>query len=275
MIENISVDGINVRVGSVGSGPTVVYLHSGSGELGDFPFTAHLAEDGYTVVSPEFPGFGQSEQDPDVESISDAVFRTRRVLDALGIERAAGICGSSLGGWLAAELAVWYPGLSEALVLIDAVGLYVAEAPILDIFFNTPDVVQKAANPAGVDYMTALTDSLGGDFSEPSLVTHFLKSQAAIGRVGWSPYLHDPKLLSRLNGVTVPSLVVWGEDDRVVPVAHGRAYERALVGSRYVEVQGAGHSPALEQPERVASLVADFLANVSSLGTLATPSMRA
>ena len=259
MIENIQLDGLNVRVTRLGSGPQIVYLHSGNGELGDFPFVHELVDRGYSVVAPEFPGFGGSDIDPTMISIEDGVFRTNRVLRALGVDHAAALCGSSFGGWLAAELLVWWGDLADSLVLIDAAGLHLPDHPTLDIFFHPPELTTQAANPRGVDYMAALAPAIGDAMNEVGIMTHFIKAQAAVARVGWSPYLHDPKLPARLQSVSQPTLVLWGEEDGLVPIEHGRMYADLLSNATFTTIPETGHLPALEKPRETAGLVAEFV----------------
>jgi pimeloyl-ACP methyl ester carboxylesterase len=259
VIENIQLDGLNVRVTRLGTGPQIVYLHSGNGELGDFPFARELVDHGYSVIAPEFPGFGKSDIDPTMISIEDGVFRTNRVLRALGVDRAAALCGSSFGGWLAAELLVWWHDLADSLVLVDAAGLHLPEHPAIDIFFYPPEQTMQAANPHGVDYMAALAPAIGEAMDEVAIMTHFIKAQAAVARVGWSPYLHDPKLPARLQTVSQPTLVIWGEEDGLIPPEHGRKYADLLPNATLTTIPYTGHLPALEKPRETAALVAEFV----------------
>src|SRR5438105_10161862 len=106
-MESLSVDGKTARLHRQGVGQPLVYLHSGFGEVGALPFFAELERAGFEVLAPELPGFGASDPAPDWHHVEDAVFHLRLVLDALAVDRAV-LVGSSLGGWLAAALAVWF-----------------------------------------------------------------------------------------------------------------------------------------------------------------------
>jgi pimeloyl-ACP methyl ester carboxylesterase len=267
------VDGTNIRTyidGVPPDGPrpgrTVVYLHSASGEVCPLPFFERLVEAGYHVVAPELPGCGGSaEPTPPWRSLEDAVFHVRRTVDLL-TRGPAIVIGSSLGGWLAAELAVWCPALVERLVLINAVGLRVEGAPIFNIFGVPGDPghqseVMQRANPHSADTLSMLLPAMVDTELDPAtmFMMHFVRGATAAARIGWNPYLHDPRLPLRLGQITAPTLVVWGADDGIVPLAHGEAYTAGIPGARLDVMSGTGHLPVLEQPASTADRVIAFL----------------
>ena len=85
-----------------------------------------------------------------------------------------------------------------------------------------------------------------------------LKALAASARVGWNPYLCNPKLRERLYRVSVPTLIVWGESDRFVPHAHGKAYQDGIAGAQFVPIKDCGHAPPFEKPEETVRALVDF-----------------
>jgi pimeloyl-ACP methyl ester carboxylesterase len=269
----LDVDGTAIRVhidGVPPEGPqpgrTVLYLHSASGEVCPLPFFEHLVAAGYHVLAPELPGCGASaEPSPPWRSLEDAVFHVRRTVDLLTPGPVI-VIGSSLGGWLAAELAVWCPALVERLVLVNAVGLRVEGAPIFNIFGVPGDPghqseVMQRANPHSADTLSVLLPAMVDTELDPAtmFMMHFVRGATVAARIGWNPYLHDPRLPLRLGQVTAPTLVVWGEDDGIVPLAHGEAYAAAIPGARLVVLPGTGHLPVLEQPAATAERVVAFL----------------
>jgi pimeloyl-ACP methyl ester carboxylesterase len=260
VVERLEVDGVRLRLERHGEGePALVYLHSIFGEVGALPFFDQLAASGLTVVAPELPGFGASDALPGPLRIEDVVFHLRRLLDVLGLEHPV-LVGASLGGWLAAETAVWFPGRVRALVLMDAFGLRVEGAPAFDVFGSTHHELWAAAVADG-DLLRHLGPVLGESNDGPDAVRlHLFRSMEASARIGWNPYFHDPKLGARLGALGAPALVVWGGADGVLPLAHGEAYAGSLPRARLEVVPGCGHVPALEQPAQAARLVAGFLA---------------
>lgn len=256
-MDRLTVDGLTCRVHRAGPGSErpLVYLHSGFGEVGPLPLFDALGDAGFAVTAPELPGFGRSDPPPPGwHAIEDIVFHLRQLLDACGLEQPV-VVGSSLGGWLAAELAVWFPRRVAALVLIDAAGLRVDGAPVFDLFAARPADTMRRALPNGDDLLAWLAPSLEGDDDPQAPLLHLLHASEATARLGWNPFLHDPKLAARLPSVKAPTLVLWGAEDGIIPRAHGETYASSIPSARLEVLAGCGHLPALEQPGEVAAYV--------------------
>ena len=249
---------------------TVVYLHSATGEGDGLPFLGSLA-DQVDVVAPMFPGFGESEGIEQIDDMDDAVFHLLDLWEVLELE-APVVCGLSLGGWMAVELATRYPELVGRLVLVNPVGLYLPGAEIKDIFGRSPgemaaDLFSDQSHPIA-QAMHAM-DELSNDTTRSAdipfdLVRPIFQTMAATARLGWDPYLHDPKLPKRLWRVTMPTLVLRGADDTLVPAEHAQYYADHIAGARLEQLDGVAHLAPLEQPELVAGVVADFARGVTS-----------
>ncbi len=269
-MDTVLVDGKRIRVHRQGAGQAILYLHSGTGEVGRTEFFDRLAAAGWEVVVPELPGFGKSDPAPEWRCIEDVVFHLRRTMDVLGL-RSAVVIGMSLGGWLAAELAVWFPERIRALVLIDAVGLRVEGAPVYSVFpgpgWDVGEMMRRS-NPHGVDFQKLLAgmDEGGGDADPEAQLLQGLGNMETIARIGWNPYLEDPKLPARLASITAPTLVLWGAEDELVPRAHGERYAQLIPDATLRVVPDSGHTPALEQPAQVAAEIAAFLGSGQTLG---------
>lgn len=250
----IDVHGARTEVLRGGKGSPLLYLHSAGGSFWS-PFLDRVAER-FSVYAPTLPGFGNSGGFERIDSIADLVFHTIDVIDELGLERVP-VMGLSLGGWLAAELAVHHPERFAKLVLIDAIGLEVKGAPIAEFFLVDAAAARKLLfyEPESEMARTLVPDDPTGEALEA-----VLKAREATARVAWNPYLCNPKLRERLYRVKAPTLVVWGEDDRLVPLAHGEAYAAGITGAALVTVPRTSHAPSLERPEETARLVLDFLA---------------
>ncbi|MEA2626053.1 MAG: hypothetical protein QOD06_2098 [Candidatus Binatota bacterium] len=251
----VDVHGARTEILRGGAGSPVLYLHSAGGSFWG-AFLDRLS-DRFSVVAPTLPGFGRSEGLERIDTIADLVFHTVDLLDALGLDRIP-VVGLSLGGWLAAELAVQHRERVSKLVLIDAVGLKVEGAPITEFFLA--DAAEARSLLFG-DPNSEIAKQLVPDDPPPEVLEEVLKAREATARVAWNPYLHDPKLRDRLYRVKAPTLVVWGEDDRLVSLAHGEAYARGISGAKLVTIPGTGHAPSLEKPEDTARAVIDFLAS--------------
>jgi pimeloyl-ACP methyl ester carboxylesterase len=218
------------------------------------------------VIAPAHPGVGQSDENPDIGGIEDMVFNYLEVLDALDLKR-FDLVGHGVGGWIAAELAARHPEKIARLVLIDAMGLFVANEPTGDIFmmaqpndggsnhslrellFRSPkDEIAKTLVPDG-----------RGDIDEEIRRYQMLRLGSWIGFK--PPYFYHRALTNRLHRITCPSLVVWADRDKLVPNAHGKRYAELLPACFGLKiVRDSGHSTVAEQPEATASYVTEFLA---------------
>lgn len=261
----VEVDGATTRVWRQGQGRPVVYLHSGFAEIGDLPFLEVLSGAGLAVVAPELPGFGNSDALASPQRVEDVVFHLRRLLDTLGVYQPV-LIGSSLGGWLAAEVAVWFPERISALVLIDAWGIKLAGEELFDIFSCSNHELWSRAFPDGGDLVAYLGPVLEHCADGPeSLRLHLFKAAEGTARIGWNPYLHNPRLAARLAALAVPTLVVWGEADQVAPLAYGQAFAAAIPAARLEVISGAGHVPVLDHPGETAAVVTEFLSQEPSV----------
>jgi pimeloyl-ACP methyl ester carboxylesterase len=148
------------------------------------------------------------------------------------------------------------------LALIDAVGLRVPGAPIAEIFAATSEEIR---NLVFHDPHSDLAKTFVPDVPSPEVLEDTLKAREATARVGWNPYLCNPKLRARLYRITVPTLIIWGESDRLVPLAHGKAYQEGIARAKFVSLEKCGHAPPFEKPEETAQLLREFFRNSCQL----------
>ncbi|MFI5266436.1 MAG: alpha/beta fold hydrolase [Chloroflexota bacterium] len=246
------VNGVRTHYLRAGAGQTLLYLH-GSGGAGMWsPALATLAEQ-FDVIAPAHPGFGQSDRPDWLEGIDDMVVHYLDLLDALGLERAH-LIGSSLGGWIAAELAVTNSQRLASLTLVDAAGLRVEGAAVPDMF-----AMDREAQTRIVFHDPALAEQALATPLDDDGLAYYLKNQTTLALLAWDPYLHDPKLHRRLHRISAPTLIVWGEQDRLIPLAHGRAYAEAIPGARLEVIPNCGHIPHQEQTDDFTRIVRHFL----------------
>jgi pimeloyl-ACP methyl ester carboxylesterase len=258
-----------VQLYQAGTGAPVLYLHGiydvHTAQAGFFPFHEQLAEH-FSLTVPAHPGCGDSTGIENITDIEDLAFHYLDLLDVLGIGQAT-IVGYCLGGWIATEMAVRNPERIGRLVLAGAAGLQVPGALVGDIFMMSQHrdggVMRELRELlyADADSELALRITPDGRVSIPDEVRRY-KSLTLTGRVGWEPpYLHDRKLRDRLHRIKSPTLLIWGEHDRLVPPANGRAYAEAMPHATLQLVRDAGHSVILEQPEACCRHITTFLAS--------------
>jgi pimeloyl-ACP methyl ester carboxylesterase len=252
-----AVGPVEIHRGGTGGAVPVVYLHSAQGEGAGMALLEELA-DTRQVVAPVFPGFGTSEGLEAIDDIEDASFHVLDVLDRLDFAQ-VDMLGLSLGGWMAAELATRWPDRVRRVVLVNAVGLYVHGAPIKEIFGRpldelAADLYADPDHPVA-QMMRAMAQAEVNPGDIPfDLIRPMIQSQAATAKLGWNPYLHNPKLERRLGRISAPALVVHGRHDGIVPRAHAERYMAGIPDARLVELDGAAHMATLEVPGEIASL---------------------
>ena len=247
-----------------GSGPTLVYLHSAGGEA-THPALDQLTES-FEVVVPVFPGFAESEGIDEIDGVEDAVFHLLDVWELLGLD-APPVLGLSLGGWLALELATRYPEKVGKMVLVNPVGIYLPEAPMSEMFGRTPGELadmlfadQNYPIAAAMHQMDAFDGDVGRETEIPlEVVLPMWKALGATAKLGWDPYLHNPKLRGRLRRITAPTLIVAGAQDGLVPTVYAETFAAEIPGARLEIIDGAAHWLPYEKPDELTALVRDFL----------------
>jgi pimeloyl-ACP methyl ester carboxylesterase len=250
--EYLDVPGGRVRVLHGGAGEPLLFLHAEGGAGQWLEFHQLLARR-FSVFAPDHPGFGGSDELPEVEAIDDLVYHYLDVIERLGLERPH-VVGASFGGWIAAELAVAAPHAIGSLVLLSAAGLRLPGHPVADPFLMSPGQLLQTAyhDPAKIPPPPSGTG--------PDAVLAAYRDATALARFSWVPFLCNPKLERRLHRVTARTLVVWPSDDKVIPVAHGHRYAELIPGARFAEVPGSGHAMYAERPAEFAEMTAGFLA---------------
>lgn len=233
-----------------GAGAPVLALHGGAGPASFMGFADQLAARfPFRVLTPVNPGFDGTPRPDGLDSVrklAEVYARLLADLDLTGVT----VVGNSIGGWVAAELALAAPDRVARLVIIDGAGLGSSDHPMADFYSLTLDQITELswANPDGhrID-LSALTDAQRAIASG---------NRVALATYG-GPSMADPTLAARLSGVTADTLVVWGEADRMMTPGYGKEYAAAIPGASFRLVPGAGHLPQLENPEAVLALFAE------------------
>lgn len=241
-----------------GEGEPLLYLHSAMGEAMWIPHMQRLAES-FELHAPAHPGFLTSQGIDEIRDIEDLVYHYLAYMDAMGWE-SVDVLGMSLGGWIAAEIAALYPHRVSRLVLVDAVGLWLDEAPIAELFSTPPPELARLLfhdQEHPIAQMMRSITSIADIPQEFALAQ--MKALEAAARIGWNPYMHDPKLERRLVRVTAPTLVLWGRQDGIVSVAHGERYRDRIRGARLEVLEACGHLPPIEKPVAFAEAALRFL----------------
>jgi len=253
--EKIRVGGIEVHTWVGGEGPPLLVLHGAGGNRGFTRWVERVAER-YTVWAPTHPGFGRSGDAAWMDGIDDLARFHLWFIDVAGLARPH-LLGWSMGAWTAAEMATMSPGAIGRLVLVAPEGLKPEKGEILDIFFHSPAQLRdlNVYDPKAVPEW----EELFGRPPTPGDLEIAERNREMSARLTWKPYMHNPRLEHFLPRVTNPALVVWGREDRIVPLECGEQYVRALPNARLAVIEKCGHLPPLEHPDAFARLVLEFL----------------
>ena len=252
---SISGHGVDVRLLREGSGPPVIVLHGGDGPLGHLPFTRGIAAR-FELFHPTHPGFDGTLIPEHFDNLQDLVFLYLDLFDSLDLQNPI-LMGFSMGGWLAAEIAVMNTGRFSKLVLVDSVGIKPGgpfDRDIADIFASSAQDLLKAAW-----YDLSLSPDLASVTDDELRIV--AANRVAHGLYTWEPYMHNPKLKYRLHRIDIPTLLIWGENDGIVTPGYGAALRDMIPGSMLSVIQDAGHYPHIERPDEFADRFLEFAAS--------------
>ncbi len=249
---------VTVRVLTAGSGAPVVYLHGATGPAWN-PLLDRLARDG-RVLAPEHPGTtaGHDQDIKALDELWDLVLHYYDLFDELGLE-APHLVGESFGAMVAAELAATNPGRVGRLVLLSPLGLWEADDPVAHYQMMTREELADAmVAESGSEAAKALAALPEDEVGRQDAEIAWMWSMGCAGKFTWP--IPERGLHKRLHRITAPTLIVWGDGDRIAPVSYAQRWSDRLPAASVQIVSGAGHALAAERPDEVHALVAGFLA---------------
>src|ERR687885_4172 len=252
-----NVRDITVRMWRDGQGRALLFLHGAAGIPGWLPFFTHLATR-HEVIVPEHPGFGNSDNPAWIRNVGDVAMYYLDFLDELGAQRVH-LVGHSLGGWIAAELAVRNSARLATLTLIAPAGIRVKGVPSGDNFIWSPEEAARNLfyDQAFADKMLAQTPS--DDEADRQLTNRFMAA-----KLGWEPRWFNPSLERWLHRISVPTLVLWGAEDKFLPSQYAARWRECVPGAKVQLIPACGHLPHVEKTEVTADAIFRFLKGKSS-----------
>jgi pimeloyl-ACP methyl ester carboxylesterase len=239
------IGAVELTVEEQGTGQAFLVLHGGAGPQSVAGFAQQLAEKGgRRAITPTHPGFGGTPRPDELNSVARLAALYVSLLDDLGLMDVT-VIGNSVGGWIAAEMALQQSRRISRLVLLDAVGIEVEGHPVADVTgLSLPEIQTLSFHdpaPFRVD-LAAVPDAQRAILAA---------NGAALAVYAGSPAMADPTLLGRLSGIATPTLVLWGDSDQIVDPVYGRAYAAAIDGARFEVLPATGHMPQMENPDLV------------------------
>ena len=247
----VEVAGGKVQMLRAGSGRPLLVLHHDVGNPGWLPFHDTLA-DGFAVEVPSHPGFGRSERPEWMRTVRDLAMVYQWLLQKLNTGPVT-VVGLGFGGWIAAEMAMMCHHAFSHMVLVNPLGCQPRQGEILDQFLiNTIDYVRS-----GFENQDKYVELYS---AEPTLdqLEQWEINREMTSRIAYKPYMYDQALPHLIGGVSTPTLIVWGQQNRIVPLICGEQYREAIAGARLETIPGAGHFIEVEKPAELAKLVREF-----------------
>lgn len=252
----LSTAGTELSVIEGGSGKPLLVLHEELGDPGWLEWKQEMAK-ARSLIIPLHPGFGVSPRIDWALTIGDLANFYAQVLVEQGWS-GIDVIGFSLGGWIAAEMAAQNPGQFSSMTLVAPAGIKPPRGEIFDIY-EYPTAEYIATSVKDVNATPEFASLFGGQVT-PEQFERFQDATAETARLAWQPFLNNPALRYRLGLVkTLRTLILWGADDRIVPVSAAEVYHGAIKGSKLVTIGNCGHRPEIEQTDRFLSELRAFL----------------
>ncbi|HUO47618.1 MAG TPA: alpha/beta fold hydrolase [Acidimicrobiales bacterium] len=272
-VAHVTIHGYDVAYRRAGEGPVLLLLHGIAGSSGTWIPSMRLLQTRFTVLAPDFLGHGKSAKPLGDYSLGNHAAGMRDLLDRLAIERAT-VVGQSFGGGVAMQFAYQFPERCERLVLVDAGGLGREVNWILRLLtLPAAEYVMPVVFPSFVrDWGDSVSRFLGGlgirqvraaemwrsyrSLTEPENRRAFVRTMRAVIDPGGQSVSAMDRLYLTAH---MPTLVVWGDQDRIIPVSHAYQAHEAISNSRLEVMEGVGHYPHVEDPDRFVELLVDFV----------------
>ena len=245
------VAGKKLHFARSGKGAPVLVLHHDIGTVERLAFYDALAKS-FDVIVPHHLGWGRSERPEWMRHPRDLAVSYRGLLSELGINKAS-LVGLGFGGWIAAEMASMAPADLGKLILVGPMGIKPPEGDILD-----------QAIVSYIDYARAgfhdqsAFEKVYGNVTTDQLEAWDIAREMCF-RIAWKPYMYSQTLPHLLGAVKAPSLIVWGAEDKIVPVGTAQSFKASLGNAKVEIIKGCGHCVDMEQPAVLAKLATEFL----------------
>ena len=246
-----TIAGCKIKVMRAGAGNPLLFLHGAGGASAWSPFMERLARS-FEVIVPEHPGFGDSDAPDWLDAVGDLAYFYLDLVRQFSLADLH-LVGTSIGGWIACELAIRDCSALASLTLVAPAGLRLKGVPKADIFMLAPE--EYARN---LFYNERLAEAAIAHKPSEAELEAQLKNRLTTARLAWAPRLYSPDLHKWLHRISAPTLIAWGEDDRIIPSAYGPLFQSLIPGSRLTTIAQCGHLPHVEKASELADLIGSF-----------------
>ena len=246
----VEVSGAKIHLRRAGKGTPLLVLHHDIGTLDNLAFYDEMAKT-HDVIVPHYPGWGKSPRLEWMRHPRDVAVLMQGLKSELGLAQCA-LLGLGFGGWVAAEMAAMAPRETSKLVLVGAMGIKPPEGDILD-----QAIISYIDYPQAFFHERKAFEAHYGNVTTDQLEAWDIAREMSF-RIAWKPYMFSLQLPHLLGAVKAPALIVWGDNDKVVPMSAAHRFKTALPNARLEVVKGSGHAVEMEKPAELAKLMLGF-----------------
>jgi pimeloyl-ACP methyl ester carboxylesterase len=250
---DVSVNGVQVHIRKSGAGRPILFLHGAGGVLEWLPFFDKLAGMGELWV-PDHPGFGNSDDPDSIKSVPDLAMFYLDFLDQLAPSEGFDVVAPSLGGWIAAEIAIRNSSKIRSLSLIAPAGLRLKGVPMGDVFLWNAEERAKYHF-----HDEALQQKMLNAQPSSEVLDQMIKNRYSFAKHAWHPRLFNPDLEKWLHRVKMPTQIIWGQNDMIIPAAYADLWKTKVNAAEVTIIPECGHLPVAEKSDVVASQIQKFL----------------
>ena len=256
---NVRDQKFNIELMNGGNGDPVLYIHGADG----FPkwenYLDNLAES-FSVYVPAHPGVSNSTGLDELDNLWDLVLFYDELIDALNLT-SVHLIGHSYGGMIAAEIAACIPNKVKSLTLISSLGLWIDSAPIADFFILTAEERKNLLWHNSESEIAIETSNVPEDAAERALLNvNRTITLASIGKFCWP--IPDKGLIKRIHRINMPTLLIWGDNDQIVPLDYGKLFMKLIPNSELKTIVECGHIPQLEKPTECINSIKEFIKGI-------------
>jgi len=233
-----------------------VFLHGAGASSVWLPFMDRLAEK-FDVFAPEHPGFGKSDTPDWLDNVGDLAFYYLDFLKHFDLE-GVHLVGNSLGGWTALEMAIRDQSRLKSLTLVAPAGIDLPDVPKADVFLWSPEQTVR-----GIFHSEELATAILSRPMPEDELDRVMKSSVTAARLAWQPPLFNPHLKKWLHRIDLPTLIIWGDSDQLIPPAYGPAFQKLLKNSTLTTIANCGHAPQVECEEEFVNTLTGFIGGIA------------
>ena len=244
--------GCEISIKRKGKGKKVLFLHGGRGAPVWLPFMEELSNK-FELYVPEHPGYGQSDTPEWLDKMEDVGYFYLELIEHFKMQDIH-LVGSSIGGWIAAEMCIRNTNKIKSLVLAAPAGLSLQRQYGLDPFISTDDEFTRNAF-----YDQKLAEGMINQEVDEAAMDLILKNKTTGARLTWKPRIYSPQMEKWLFRIRIPTLIISGSHDNICPLEQSKLFNKKIEGSQLAIIENCGHLPHVEKKDEYCDLITNFI----------------